>query len=148
MTLFYFALIAGGIVMFFNDTKGLNQLFAAIDTYRKPFKIATLMYIAIMGMLLFPLNFIDFSMISLYAMVYIFVGVIMYGIYKRQPLKVLTIVSLLHVLGMFGRIALEWQSLSLRSMTVINIFIYAAIIPLYIYIIQLVLTLKRFSSSE
>ncbi|WP_423189309.1 hypothetical protein ACO1PF_12085 [Alkalibacterium sp. f15] len=146
MTLFYFALIASGIVLFFKDTTGLNRLYKAIDTYTQQFKVATFMYIGIMGMVLVPLDFIDLSMIGLYAMAYLFVGVIMYGLYRRQPFKVLKYVSLVHVLGLLGRLVVEWQPL--KPLTLITILIYAAIIPLYIYIIQLVLTLNFFSSHE
>ncbi|MFO8069458.1 MAG: hypothetical protein R6U02_05680 [Alkalibacterium sp.] len=146
MTLFYFALVMSGIVLFFKDTTGLNQLYQAIKSYTQPFKVVTFMYIGIMGMVLVPLNFIDLSMIGLYGVVYIFVGVILYGLYRKQPFKVLKYVSLLHVSGLLGRLVLEWESL--KPLMLITILIYAAIIPLYIYIIQLVLTLNCFSANE
>lgn len=147
VTLFYFALIIGGIIMVFNDKKELNKFVTAVETYPKAFKIATLSYILILGMTLFtPLRFIDFSMFALPALFYFLIGSILYVLYKRQPLKVLTLVSLLHVLGILLRIALEWQSPTIRSMTFVNLIINAAVVPLYIYIIQLILALKRFSS--
>ncbi|OJF97011.1 hypothetical protein [Alkalibacterium sp. 20] len=146
MTLFYFALIASGIVLFFKDTTGLNRLYKAIDTYTQQFKVATFIYIGLIGMLLVPLDFIDLSIIGLYAMVYLFIGVIMYGLYQRKPFKALKYVSLLHVLGILGRLVVEWQSLT--PLMLVNLLIYAAIIPLYIYIIQLVLTLNCFSSND
>ena len=146
MPLFYFALIAGGVVLFLNDTKSLNQLFTSIDTYTGPFKVATFMYITIMGMILFPVQFIDLSLIGLYAMVYFFVGVILYGLFKKRPLHVLKVVSLLHGLGVLLRLMVEWQPLD--SIRLLTILIYAATVPLYSYIIQLILTLKRFSSND
>lgn len=146
MPFFYFALIAGGIVLFFNDTTGLNQLFTSIETYTRPFKIGTFLYITIMGLILFPVHFIDLSLIGLYAMVYLFVGVILYGLYKKQPVHVLKVVSLLHALGIAARLVIEWQPLD--SVRLITILIYTGIVPLYIYIIQLILTLKRLPSDD
>src|SRR5690554_1863721 len=114
--------------------------------YTKPFKIATYLYVILMGMVLFPLQFIDLSLIGLYAMVYLFVGVVFYGLYRKQPLHVLKVVSLLHVLGVVLRLVIEWQSLG--PVRFLTILIYTAIVPLYSYIIQLILTLKRFSSND
>lgn len=145
MGLFYFALVAGGVTLFLSDKEEVDKLFTAIDTYRKQFRFATFIYVGLFGKFMVPFDFIDFSMILRYAVFYFIVGVILYGLYKNQPLKVLKIVTLLHLLGVAGRIALEWMEWT--PVKLFNIGIYAAVIPLYLYIIQLVLTLKRFASN-
>lgn len=144
MGLFYFAIVMSGIFLFLNEEKETNKLFTAIDTYRRPFKVFTFVYIGLFSMFLVPFGFIDLTMILRYAVLYLFVGFILYGLYKNQPLRVLKIVSLLHLVGLLGRIALEWMEWT--PVKLFNVLIYVAIVPLYLYIIQLVLTLKRFSS--
>ncbi|SFC45519.1 hypothetical protein SAMN04488102_10748 [Alkalibacterium subtropicum] len=144
MGLFYFAIVMSGILLFLNEEKEINKLFKAIDTYRRPFKIATFIHIIFMGVFMVPFDSIDTALILRYAVLYLFVGVILYGLYKNQPLNVLKIISLLHIVGLVGRIALEWMEWT--PMKLFNVVISTAIIPLYLYIIQLVLTLKRFSS--
>ena len=144
MGLFYFALIAGSITLLINDKKEVDKLFTAIDTYRRPFKLTTFFYIGLFGMVFVPNDFIDVSMIIRYAALYMIVSIILYGLYKNQPLRVLKIVSLLHLLGLIGRVGIDWMAWTPAEL--FNIIIYAAIVPLYIYIIQLVLTLNRFST--
>jgi len=144
MGLFYFALVTGGVTLFLSDKEEVRKLFNAIDTYRRPFKLVTFIWVSLFSLFLVPFGFIDLTMLMRYAVLYLFVGFIMYGLYKNQPLKVLKIVTLLHIVGLVGRILLEWMEWT--PVKLFNILIYAAIIPLYLYIIQLVLTLKRFSS--
>lgn len=143
MWLFYFALIIS-VFLFLNDKKEVGKLFTAIDMYSKHFKVATFILISFSSMAMVPYDFSDLSTLSLHAVLYLYIGLILYGLYKNQPLKVLKIVTLLHIVGLMGRILLEWMEWT--PMRLFNILIYVAIIPLYLYIIQLVLTLKRFSS--
>ncbi|MER2064532.1 MAG: hypothetical protein ABS873_07745, partial [Alkalibacterium sp.] len=121
-----------------------KKLFSAIESHRKPFKIVTFFYISLFSMVMVPFDFISFSMIIRYAALYLIVGLIMYGLYKNQPLNVLKIVSLLHVIGLAGRVVLEWTEWT--PVKLFNVLIYAIAVPLYLYIIQLVLTLKRYAS--
>ncbi|GEK91183.1 hypothetical protein [Alkalibacterium kapii] len=140
MSLFYFALVLS-VFLFLKEEKEVKKLLTAVDTYKKPFKIGTFITVIFQGLFITP--FESSGTIILRAVFYLFVGMIMYGLYKNQPLKVFLVVVMLHLLGLTGRITLEWTETI--PMKLYEVAIPLVILSLYIYIIQLFLTLKRFS---
>ncbi|MDZ7835563.1 MAG: hypothetical protein U5K84_09920 [Alkalibacterium sp.] len=105
---FYFALIMS-VGLLLKDENEMTKSFNAVDTYRRPFKLATFIHIIFMGVFMVPFDSIDTTMILMYPVLYLFVGIILYGLYKNQPTKVLKLVIMLHLVGLVGRIALEWM---------------------------------------
>lgn len=135
------SLILVGTLLFLKEERKTNNLLKAVATYKHIFKLGTMAYIFFMAIVMVPLQTV--FMLVTYAVMYLYASIIMYGLYKNQPMKVFFIVVILHLLGLSGRIALEWMEWT--PMKLFNIVLPLTMIPLYMYIVQLILTLSHFS---
>lgn len=108
---------------------------------RKKIFTFTLIWMVLLGGLLFPIKFVQF--IPLYVgmlVVYFYIAYMLFGLYEKRPLLMIFYAFIFNSIGLLWRVLLEWGEYSMiRDLTMLNVMIFLISIPLYITLVYLVI---------
>lgn len=115
--------------------------FERINRNRKKIFTFTLIWMVLLGGLLFPIKFVQFIPIYIgMLVVYFYIAYMLFGLYEKRPLVMIFYAFIFNSIGLLWRVLLEWGEYSMiRDLTILNVMIYLISIPLYITLVYLVL---------
>lgn len=137
MTLFYLAILVMIISLLTDRSNNWGDFWLMVEKKRKHFSILTYVFIIFFGCVSFPINIAKDNSFWLFMLIpYFYIGIILYGLYKKRPLFVFSITFLLNSLGLLCRVLLEWGEYSMtRDLTKFNVGLYLILIPVLVMFI-------------